>query len=132
MQDLGVIPGGNSSSAEGISASGEIVGTVGAQNGQYSAFVWTQQAGMEPISVGSSSLAFSVNSAGQVVGFEDEGRVAFLWTPTRRYQNLNNLIPPNSGWLRQIARSINQSGQIAVMGTFNDGQTRVALLTPTN
>jgi len=44
-------------------------------------------------------------------------------------QDLNNLIPPNSGWSLSVAYAINKSGQITGQGTIN-GEQHGFLLTP--
>jgi len=44
-------------------------------------------------------------------------------------QNLNDLIPSDSGWLLRLAFDINSSGQIVGQGTIN-GQSHAFLLTP--
>ena len=43
--------------------------------------------------------------------------------------DLNDLIPPDSGWLLQRANDINDQGQIVGRG-ITDGQFRAFLLTP--
>ncbi|MBU1086084.1 MAG: immunoglobulin domain-containing protein [Candidatus Omnitrophica bacterium] len=44
-------------------------------------------------------------------------------------ENLNDLIPSNSGWILDSARAINDLGQIVCYGTLN-GTNKVCLLTP--
>ncbi|MBU1086932.1 MAG: hypothetical protein KKD05_05365, partial [Candidatus Omnitrophica bacterium] len=44
-------------------------------------------------------------------------------------ENLNDLIPSNSGWILDSARAINDKGQIVCYGTLN-GTSKVCLLTP--
>jgi probable HAF family extracellular repeat protein len=44
-------------------------------------------------------------------------------------RDLNNLLPPNSGWELTQALGINDKGQIVGYGT-HDGQIRAFLLTP--
>jgi len=47
------------------------------------------------------------------------------------FQNLNNLIPPGSGFTLTDAPAINDNGQIVATGTSNtSGQTHAFLLTP--
>jgi probable HAF family extracellular repeat protein len=53
----------------------------------------------------------------------------FLWTKQKGMQDLNNLIPPKSGWVLEYAASINNRGQITGSGTIN-GETHAFLLTP--
>jgi probable HAF family extracellular repeat protein len=44
-------------------------------------------------------------------------------------EDLNSLIPANSGWLLKQASAINDAGQIAGYGTIH-GETHAFLLTP--
>jgi probable HAF family extracellular repeat protein len=44
-------------------------------------------------------------------------------------QNLNSLLPPNSGWLLLSASAINNNGQITGHGIIH-AQTHAFLLTP--
>ncbi len=71
--------------------------------------------------------ATGMNDAGQVVGQADTR--AFLWQGDRLI-DLNNHLPPQSGWLLFGANAINSRGQIVGWGTFN-GRTRAFLMTPT-
>ena len=52
-----------------------------------------------------------------------------IWTQKGGMKDLNNLIPPNSGWVLVLANSINNSGQITGYGTIN-GENHAFLLTP--
>jgi len=54
---------------------------------------------------------------------------AFIYTSSGGLQDLNTLIPANSGWILQYGRAINDSGQIVGQGAFG-GQRRAFLLTP--
>src|SRR5262249_19822311 len=44
--------------------------------------------------------------------------------------DLNQLIPPDSGWVLVSASAINESGQIVGYGYFQGGPSRAYLLTP--
>ncbi|MGB7924786.1 MAG: FG-GAP-like repeat-containing protein [Pyrinomonadaceae bacterium] len=78
------------------------------------------------------SFAYDINDAGQIVGninlttFSDPRAFVHDGTTMR---NLNSLIPQNSGWVLQEARSINNSGQIVGKGVINN-QTHAFLLSP--
>jgi probable HAF family extracellular repeat protein len=132
MQDLGTL-GGPDSSAATINASGAVFGGSNTMPNQlYQSFFWTQSTGMQLLGSGPGSSVFGVNASGQVVGtFGGNYNQAFLWTSTQHTQDLNNLIPPNSGWVLIACRGINQSGQIVANGQIN-GENHGALLTPTN
>jgi hypothetical protein len=55
----------------------------------------------------------------------------FIWTQLSGMQDLNRLIPGNSGWKLNTAADVNIWGQIIGQGTRN-GQTHGYLLTPIN
>lgn len=69
-QDLGVLPGGNWSTAEGINDAGTVVGYGNTGNGIFRGFVWVPGVGMVQLGTfgGLDSYATSVNSSGEVVG----------------------------------------------------------------
>jgi len=129
MQDLGTL-GGDYSAAEAINDSGQVVGTARLANGTPHAFLW--DGGMQDLGAltWEQSIAYDINDKGQVVGVLQTGATthAFVWA-NGQIQDLNNLIPANSGWVLQEARAINNKGRIAGFGAFN-GQTRAFLLTP--
>lgn len=68
--DLGVLPGGNWSSAYGINNTGTVVGYGNIGNGMFRGFVWTPGGGMEELGTfgGNNSYATAINSSGEVVG----------------------------------------------------------------
>ena len=70
FQDLGVLPGGNWSSAYGINNAGTVVGYGNIGNGIFRGFVWTPAGGMAELGTfgGNNSYATAVNSSGEVVG----------------------------------------------------------------
>jgi probable HAF family extracellular repeat protein len=133
MQDLGALSAGYSSYAEAINASGEAFGASTYEGGgpTNSAVSWTQNGGISPLYAGFNSVALGANNSGEVVGFTGGTETAFLWTPAQHTQNLNRLIPADSGWVLYQAWSINSTGQIAAVGTFSH-YIHAALLTPTN
>lgn len=81
---------------------------------------------------GSSSSAGYISDSMQITG---ESTVtggathAYLWTPTNHMQDLNNMIPKNSGWVLRHAAAINKKGQIVGYGEIN-GVEHGFLLTP--
>ena len=85
---------------------------------------------------GDNSYAYGINNRGQVVGRSQVhgssslgDLYAFVYDKVRGMQNLNDLIPPDSGWLLKQAIDINSSGQIVGQGKIG-GQNHAYLLTP--
>lgn len=89
--------------------------------------------------------AYDINNKGQVVGNSEIKELRpynqydtepmfpyvnhpFIWE-NGRMQDLNKLIPRNSGWTLDNANAINDKGQIVGSGV-HDGQNRAYLLTP--
>jgi probable HAF family extracellular repeat protein len=111
--------------AEAINGSGEVVGTDGSN-----AFLWSGTTKTDLRTLGGSgyqSVAFSINSVGQIVGYAptndlDQTQCAFLWTPTSpngtsgMMQNLDPLGSPGFG---SVGMAINASGQVA--GSYGGG-----------
>jgi probable HAF family extracellular repeat protein len=134
MQAIGTLGKDQDSYALAISGSGRVVGDSGTlDDGTSSAFGWTQSHGIQSLDAGNQSVAVGINALSEIVGGCNFGNVssAFVWTPTKHLQNLNDLIPANSGWVLREAIAINQSGQIAAYGSIGD-EYHAALLTPTN
>jgi probable HAF family extracellular repeat protein len=131
MQDLGTLPGGTFSDAQAINTIGQVVGFSDIGDAQYHAFLWSngsmQNLGTLPGET--SSLAFAINDSGQVVG-QVQGKPALLFA-NGNVQDLNALIPSNSGWQLMAAHGVNASGQITGIGAAPDGGTHAFLLTPT-
>jgi probable HAF family extracellular repeat protein len=151
MQNLGVLPGDNSSRADHVNDNGMVVGASEGSGG-VRAFMWTSSGGMQPLSSsldGIYSEAFAVNNQGQIVG-ETAGSLgtrAFLWTSQNGMVDLNDLVTNLPGDVVLIgAFAITDNGQIVAMGLQNPnvskhhevsadshihaGPTRVFLLTP--
>src|SRR5207245_8849479 len=81
---------------------------------------------------GSSSCGLAINNSGAVVGFATTRANeyhAFVSINGGRMQDLNRLIPRNSGWVLGQANGINDAGQIVGYGTIH-GHTHTFLLTP--
>lgn len=141
IHDLGTLPGDSGGAALGINNMRQIVGYSYSAGAQYHAFSWTKTGGMTALGAlpgGSLSMALGINRAGQIVGFSSYGGYAYsthatLWTSSGP-QDLNLLIPFNSGWTDLIsATAINNSGQITGVGnvTTQHGVAQHAfLLTP--
>jgi probable HAF family extracellular repeat protein len=136
MKDLGTLRGGGTASAIGINNLGQIVGGSDAKiDGVYyccRAALWKE--GKKPQDLGtlpgnSWSTANAINDGGEVVGYS--GWRAFVWSRANRMQDLNDLIPSNSGWILQYASAINDRGQITGWGTISS-QTHAFLLSRTD
>ena len=129
MQDLGTLDGGTSTTARGINDLGQVVGEVTLppvaplQPAKH-AFLWTPGQGMQDLgTLGqglTSSIAYDINNAGQVVGraFSADQQIspptdpeyfsrAFLWAPGQGMRDLGDL-----GGGFSIAYAINDAGQV--------------------
>jgi len=155
MTDLGTL-GGTRSSAFDMSFSGQIVGgSTTTTSASYHAFLitpedtnsdsipdlWFRDDNSDGINDlmtdlstlgGSYGFARAVNASNQVVGNSnisgDTTDHAFLWEKGV-ITDLNDLIPPNSGWELLIAHDINDAGQIVGEGIIN-GESHAFLLIP--
>lgn len=79
---------------------------------------------------GDTSSAADINAPGRIVGWSTtaEGSShAFVWDGSAM-RDLNDSIPPDSGWILSKAHGINNAGEIVGEGEY-DGQTRAFLLT---
>ncbi len=134
---LGFLPGGNYSSAAAINDALEIAGTSETPNpANPHAFLWDRgkMIDLGVLPTGSTSAASGINASGEVVGSADVSSLtggsynhAFLYSHGKMY-DLNGLIPSYSGWVLQVASSINSRGEIVGTGVIN-GNTRAFLLT---
>ncbi len=70
-QDLGVLAGGSWSSAYGINNSGTVVGYGNLASGNFGAFVWTSQSGLNQLGTfgGADSYATGINNSGEMIGY---------------------------------------------------------------
>lgn len=137
MQNLATLHGGGGSSANAINDLGQIAGGSGCGAACEHAVLWSKTKGsaldLGVLPGAGFSSAYGINNLGQIVGSSGYiGNVehAFVWSSTDGMQDLNNLIPENSGWVLQFAFAINDSGQIAGYGTNSSGQAEALLLTP--
>lgn len=139
MIDLGTLSGGIISVASAINASGVIVGqSDGTSTGGYlHAVMWDTSRKIHDLGLlagGTYSVAYAVNDSDVVVGYgniRDNAAHALIWTSSGGMQDLNSLIPANSGWVLITANSINKAGQITGYGLIN-GHNHAFLLTPVN
>ncbi len=140
--DLGTV-GGPGGAAFAVNNRSEVVGYSLNANYEDRAFLWLPQpayglpAGMNDLGTlgGDLSKAFAINDLGQIVG---NARIpksgasavqhAFIWQDGEM-TDLNDLIPADSGWELQVARGINNRGQIVGYGYIGNEQ-HAFLLTP--
>jgi probable HAF family extracellular repeat protein len=141
MVDLGTL-GGMSAQANAINFVGQVVG-FSSLSGEATtdAFVYSNGKMTDIGNLGGSfASATSIDLYGEVVGFSnttgDADVHAFIYTQKGGMQDLNNLIPANSGWDLNTAQSISLgddyergSARIVGAGVIN-GQTHAYLLTP--
>ncbi|VAX39083.1 hypothetical protein MNBD_PLANCTO03-485 [hydrothermal vent metagenome] len=131
MTDMGTL-GGASSRAWDINETGQIVGWAQDTDAARRAFLFEQDTmtDLGTLPGAKMSEAYGVNNAGQIVGMSwvpGQGPHAVLWDGGIAL-DLNDLVENNSPWTLQVARQINNSGQIVGYGRL-EGVTRAFLLT---
>jgi probable HAF family extracellular repeat protein len=139
MKDLGTLAGGTSSIANSININGGIAGQSNGSNtgGNWHAVRWDTGHVIHDLGLlshGTYSIAFGINNLGTIVGYANtltNAAHAILWTQSEGMEDLNALIPADSGWVLVNANAINNVGQITGYGTKN-GKNHAFLLTPTN
>ena len=125
MVDLGTLPGGNFSQADGINNAGQVVGFSYNAEGNMHGFSWTESTGMVDLGTlpgGTTSKAIANNSHGDVVGYSDylnsNGNInAVAWTPDGRIHDLGGL--PGTYFTSLL--SINDSEEVSGASFFPDG-----------
>jgi probable HAF family extracellular repeat protein len=133
-QDLGTLPGRETSIARGVNDADFVVGWALSPD---RAFLWgggsmIDLGTLEPDGFGLSG-ADAINNAGQVVGWSTiPGSVthAFVWSYGGVMSDLNDLVPKGSGLTLKEATAINDAGQIAADARDADGHQHAVLLTP--
>ncbi len=124
--------GGASSFGMAINNNGVVVGSAQNAQGYLNAFESINQGMMNLGTLGGSqSYAYGINDAGTVVGYSslagDQTTHAFAYLGGVLI-DLNTLLPASSGWTLDAAYAINNSGDIAGIGTFNNQLYAIELL----
>ena len=140
MVDLGTL-GGASSEAWDVDDLGRIVGVSDDVDGARRAFL-VENGLMRDLGAlpgARASEAFSLNESGEIVGsswIPGDGPHAVLWDAGQPIDcddgeliDLNDVVALHSPWSLQVARGINEAGQIVGYGRLR-GSTRAFLLTP--
>lgn len=129
MMDLGSLAAGNSF-AYGLNVADEVVGSSSVAGGAH-AFLWSSGTMSDLGTLGGPfSAAFGINDRGHAVGYaltSTFAQRAFIWRDGVM-QDLNDLVPADSGWTLLEARAINNSDRIVGTGRFG-GEYRAFLLT---
>ncbi len=132
LTDLRLLQGTDGNSiAFGINDLGQVVGWSDIANGGIHAFLYS--GGMVDLGTlgGSESIAAGINNLDEVVGWADtanNGRHAFLYS-SGVMNDLNSMIPSDSGWNLVNAGAINNVGEI-IGGGVKEGRNHSVLLRP--
>lgn len=138
MTDLGTLAGHPNSVANAINDSGTTVGSSAAGSfGPYTAVQWSNGTitSLGTLPGLSQSDAYDINAGGIIVGsaFDTSGNYRAVRWSGGAIVDLNNEIPPNSGWILNAAQAINDNGAIVGYG-WNTAlnKQRAFLLLPVN
>ena len=126
ITDLGTL-GGTQSAAYAVNNLGQVTGWAHTASEATDVFLWSGGKMTDLGTFGLDPVGEAINNHGVIVG--QSGNGAWIWS-NGTFQNLNNLIPPGSGFTLNDATAINDNGQIVVNGTNATGQTHAFLLTP--
>jgi probable HAF family extracellular repeat protein len=123
VTDLGTVPGGSGSDAQGINASGQVVGASMVPPGHDRAYLWSGGVMTDLGTLGGdTAAAHDINDFGQVVGVaatRQQALHAFLWSGGVM-RDLGT-IPGGSGGDWSEALSINARGQVVGYSTGSGG-----------
>lgn len=117
IRDIGVLGSGNQCTARDINDLDEVVGESNTGNGaEARAFLWTSSSGIQALGTlgGESSVATGINHDGYIVGTAQTASGewhGYVWDGSQM-DDLNDLLPPDSGWIVGNVYGINRSGDI--------------------
>ena len=124
--------------AQSINGDGQFVGTFSTPSRSHG-FLYDDTNGVVDLGTLNDcdcfSNAYGINNSSQIVGDMitlGEVQFALLWDSQLQIHNLDDLLPPASGWRLQEARSINDAGQIAGYGYNDGGSGHAVRLSPQN
>ena len=126
ITDLGTL-GGTQSAAYAINNLGQVTGWAHTASEATHVFLWSNGTMTDLGTFGLDPVGEAINNNGVIVG--QSGNGAWIWS-NGTFQNLNNLIPPGSGFTLDNATAINDKGQIVANGKNSTGQEHAFLLTP--
>jgi probable HAF family extracellular repeat protein len=125
ITDLGTL-GGTQSAAYAINDNGQVTGWAHTASEATHVFLWSGGTMTDLATFGLDPVAEAISNHGVIAG--QSGAGAWVWSGT--FQNLNNLIPPGSGFTLDNATAINDNGKIVANGYNSTGQEHAFLLTP--
>ena len=132
LTDLGTL-GGDNSAAYWVNEVGEVVGVADLPGSQaHDGFLWKNGVLTDLGNFGLSSVAFDINSKGQIVGHSrlvDGTPLAYLWENGGPMIDLNSLISPTDLLLTD-AYDINDRGEIVAQAILPNGDAHIVLLIP--
>ena len=134
-KDLGTLPGGTHSKGNWMTDSGVVTGISDSAQYPNGVTVYWNAGKIHSIGTlpgGTSSSPGFISDTFQILGdstVTGGDSHAFIWTQKTGMLDLNNMIPPNSGWVLHHASSIDKTGHIVGYGTIN-GANHGFLLTP--
>lgn len=134
---LGALPGGLGTQANGINASGQVVGSGSNAAFELRAVIWNNGIASSLGILGSrtdetaSSAATAINDGGQAVGNASSslGQSAFIWSSATGMVDVHTLLASGSGVRVSGAAAINDNGQIAGRAVIA-GNIHAVLLNP--
>ena len=126
ITDLGTL-GGTQSAAYAINNLGQVTGWAHTASEATHVFLWRNGTMTDLGTFGLDPVGEAINNHEVIVG--QSGNGAWIWS-NGTFRNLNNLIPPGSGFTLNAATAINDNGQIVANGSNATGQTHAFLLTP--